>query len=83
MPTVPVFIAQSVWSQFAAVIPPVVDEHPWGCRRPHIPDRVVCDKLVQGLMLGAVDDKISDSNCSATTIRRRPMHGLPLESLLL
>ena len=71
MPAVPLFIMDPLWSQFEALIPPVVDEHPLGCHRPRIPDRVVFDKLVQVLVLGASYAKISDTTCSATTIRRR------------
>lgn len=71
MPAVPLFIMDPLWSQFAALIPPVVDDHPLGCHRPRISDRVVFDKLVQVLVLGASYEKISDTTCSATTIRRR------------
>lgn len=71
MPAVPLFIMDPLWSQFAALIPPVVDDHPLGCHRSRIPDRVVFDKLVQVLVLGASYAKISDTTCSATTIRRR------------
>lgn len=71
MPAVPLFIMDPLWSQFEALIPPVVDDHPLGCHRPRIPDRVVFDKLVQVLVLGASYEKISDATCSATTIRRR------------
>lgn len=71
MPALPLFIMDPLWSQFEALIPPIVDEHPWGCHRPRIPDRVVFDKLVQVLVLGASYAKISDTTCSATTIRRR------------
>lgn len=71
MPAVPLFIMAPLWSQFEALIPPVVDDHPLGCHRPRIPDRVVFDKLVQVLVLGASYAKISDTTCSATTIRRR------------
>jgi len=53
------------------LIPPVIDEHPLGCHRPRVPDRVVFDKLIQVLVLGAASEKIADSTCSATTIRRR------------
>lgn len=49
----------------------MIDEHPLGCHRPRIPDRVVFDKLIQVLVLGASYEKISDITCSATTIRRR------------
>lgn len=71
MPAVPLFIIEPLWSQFEALIPPVVDDHPLGCHRPRISDRIIFDKLVQVLVLGAAYDKISDSTCSATTIRRR------------
>src|SRR5699024_4714670 len=71
MPAIPLFIMDPLWSQFEALIPPVVDDHPLGCHRPRISDRVVFDKLVQVLVLGASYETISDTTCSATTIRRR------------
>ena len=71
MPAVPSCIIKPIWDQFQVLIPPVTDEHPLGCHRPRIPDRVVFDKLVQVLVLGAAYERISDTTCSATTIRRR------------
>lgn len=71
MPAVPSSIIEPVWSQFQVLIPEVVDTHPKGGHRPRIPDRVVFDKLVQVLVLGAAYEKIADATCSATTIRRR------------
>ncbi len=71
MPAVPSCIIEPIWDQFQVLIPPVADEHPLGCHRPRIPDRVVFDKLVQVLVLGAAYEKIADTTCSATTIRRR------------
>jgi transposase len=71
VPAVPSCIIEPIWDQFCALIPPVVDDHPLGCHRPRIDDRVVFDKLVQVLVLGAAYDKIADSTCSATTIRNR------------
>lgn len=71
MPAVPSSIIEPIWVQFEALIPPVVDEHPLGCHRPRIADRIVFDKLVQVLVLGAAYVKIADSTCSATTIRTR------------
>ena len=70
MPAVPSSIIEPIWDQFRALIPPVVDDHPLGCHRPRIPDRTVFDKLVQVLVLGAAYEKVADSSCSATTIRR-------------
>lgn len=71
MPAVPSCIIEPVWDQFQALIPAVADEHPLGCHRPRVADRVVFDKLVQVLVLGAAYEKISETGCSATTIRRR------------
>lgn len=69
MPTVPSSIIDPIWHQFEALIPQVVDEHPLGCHRPRVADRIVFDKLVQVLVLGAAYVKIADTTCSATTIR--------------
>lgn len=71
MPAVPSCVIEPIWDQFQMLIPAVADEHPLGCHRPRIPDRVVFDKLVQVLVLGAAYERISDTTCSATTIRRR------------
>lgn len=71
MPALPSFIIEPLWDQFAALIPEHIDTHPLGCHNPRIPDRIIFDKLVQILVLGAAYEKISDSACSATTIRNR------------
>ena len=46
-------------------------DHPLGCHRPRIPDRVVFEKLVEDLVFGCTYWRISDEWCSATTLRRR------------
>jgi transposase len=71
VPAVPSCIIEPIGDQFQVLIPAVADEHPLGCHRPRIPDRVVFDKLVQVLVLGAAYERIADITCSATTIRRR------------
>lgn len=71
MPALPSSIIEPLWDQFAALIPARVVSHPLGCHRPRVPDRVVFDKLVQVLVLGAAYVKIADSSCSASTIRNR------------
>ena len=71
MPALPSFIIEPLWDQFSALLPEPVDDHPLGCHRPRIDDRVVFDRLVQVLVLGAAYAKIADTVCSATTIRRR------------
>ena len=64
-------IIEPIWYQFEAFILPVMDEYPLGCHRLRVSDRIIFDKLIQVLVLGAVYEKIADSMCSATTIRRR------------
>lgn len=71
MPALPSSIINPLWDQFTALIPQRVDTHPLGCHNPRIPDRVVFDKLIQVLVLGASYSKIADASCSATTIRTR------------
>ncbi len=71
MPALPSFISEPLWDQFAALIPTRVVTHPLGCHRPRIADRVVFDKLIQVLVLGAAYERIADATCSATTIRAR------------
>lgn len=71
MPALPSFIIDPLWCQFTTLIPPVIDTHPLRCHRPRIPDRIIFDKLIQVLVLGASYTKIADSTCSATTLRTR------------
>jgi Transposase DDE domain. len=71
VPAVPSSLIEPIWDQFEVLIPPVARTHPLGCHRPRVPDRIVFDKLVQVLVLGAAYVKIADSTCSATTIRTR------------
>jgi G:T-mismatch repair DNA endonuclease (very short patch repair protein) len=46
-------------------------DHPFGCHRPRIPNRVVFEKLVAVLVFGCAYWRIADEGCSATTLRRR------------
>ena len=46
-------------------------DHPLGCHRPRISDRVVFGKLVQILVFGCAYWRIADESCSASTLRRR------------
>jgi hypothetical protein len=46
-------------------------DHPLGCHRPRIPDRVVFEKLVQVLVFGCAYHRIANEGCSATTLRDR------------
>ncbi|MBA3422937.1 MAG: IS5/IS1182 family transposase, partial [Rubrobacter sp.] len=53
MPALQKYIIEPIWEQFRALLPErnVVD-HPLGCHRSRIPDRVVFEKLVQILVFG-------------------------------
>jgi hypothetical protein len=46
-------------------------DHPLGCHRRRIPDRVVFKKLVEVLVFGCAYWRIADGSCSESTLRRR------------
>ena len=71
MPALPPYIIEPIWQQFAALLPEREVDHPLGCHRPRIPDRVVFEKLVQVLVFGCAYRRIADEGCSATTLRDR------------
>jgi transposase len=60
-----------LWVQVSALLPARQIDHPLGCHRPRIPDRVVLDKLIQLLIFGCGYRRIADQTCSASTLRRR------------
>jgi transposase len=71
VPAVPSSIIEPIWDQVCALLPSRAVNHPLGCHRPRISDRVVFDKLVQVLVFGCAYWRIADATCSATTLRRR------------
>src|SRR5215212_4717440 len=71
VPAIQPYIIEPVWQQFLALLPERKTDHPLGCHRPRIPDRVVFEKLVQVLVFGCAYWRIADESCSATTLRRR------------
>lgn len=71
MPAIQPYILEPIWEQFCALLPEREVNHPLGCHRPRIPDRVVFEKLVQVLVFGCAYWRISDEGCSATALRRR------------
>jgi transposase len=72
VPALPPYLIEPIWQQFSALLPERETSHPLGCHRPHIPDRVVFEKLVQVLVFGCAYEKIAEEGCSATTLRRSP-----------
>ena len=71
MPALPSCLTQPIWEQIQALLPDHHDDHPLGCHRPRISDRVVFDLLINALVFGAGYRRIADERCSATTLRRR------------
>src|SRR4051795_10145029 len=71
VPAVPSCILDPLREEFLALLPPHVDDHPLGCHRRRIADSVVFGKLVEALVFGAGYERIADTSCSATTMRRR------------
>ena len=74
MPALPSWLTTPLWDQFRALLPdrgPYRPDHPLGCHRRRVDDRIVFDKLLQVLVFGCGYRKIADQACSATTIRDR------------
>jgi transposase len=71
VPALQPYIIEPIWEQFEALLPEREIDHPLGCHRPRIPDRVVFEKLVAVLVFGCAYWRIADERCSATTMRRR------------
>jgi transposase len=71
VPALPPYIIEPVWEQFHALLPQREVDHPLGCHRRRISDRVIFEKLVQVLVFGCSYRRIADEECSATTLRER------------
>jgi hypothetical protein len=71
VPALPSCILDPLREEFLALLPARVQTHPLGCHRPRIDDAVVFDKLIQVLVFGAGYERVADTDCSATTMRRR------------
>src|SRR3954452_18272276 len=65
------FIEPILWKQFSALLPERKVEHPLGCHRSRIPDRIVFEKLLHVLVFACAYWRIADESCSQTTLRRR------------
>lgn len=71
MPAIQSYFIEPIFEQFRALLPKREVNHPLGCHRPRIPDRVVFEKLLQVLVFGCAYWRIADESCSETTLRRR------------
>ena len=48
MPALQPYLIEPIWQQFSALLPEHRTDHPLGCHRSRIPERVVFEKLVAG-----------------------------------
>jgi transposase len=71
VPALKPYLIEPIWEQLRALLPERKANHPLGCHRLRISERVVFEKLVQVLVFGCAYDRIADECCSATTLRRR------------
>jgi transposase len=71
VPALPPYLIEPIWQQFKALLPEHRTDHPLGCHRSRIPERVVFEKLVQILVFGCAYERIADASCSESTLRRR------------
>jgi transposase len=71
VPAIQPYIIEPIWEQFAALLPERRVNHPLGCYRSRIPDRIVFEKLLQVLVFGCAYWRIADESCSDTTLRRQ------------
>lgn len=71
MPALPPYLIEPIFEQFSALLPEREVNHPLGCHRPRIPDRMLFEKLLQVLVFGCAYRRIADESCSATTLRSR------------
>jgi transposase len=74
VPAVPSCLLEPIWNQFSVLLPqqPIFHpDHPLGCHRRRIPDRVVFDHIVAALVHGSGYERLTTPGCSDRTIRRR------------
>ena len=71
MPALQPYLLEPIWEQFRVLLPERKTNHPLGCHRPRIPDRLVFEKLVEVLVFGCAYWRVANEGCSATTLRRR------------
>lgn len=75
MPAVPSCLLEPIWVEFEQLIggdrPEFHPDHPLGCHRRRIPDRVVFEHVVDALVHGTGYERIATAGCSDRTIRRR------------
>jgi hypothetical protein len=67
VPALQPYIIEPIWEQFCALPPERMSDHPLGCHRPRIPDRVVFEKLAIWERAGRQCEWTEDGQrCTAT-----------------
>lgn len=77
MPAAPSSLIEPLWSEFAALLPETPEfrpNHPLGCHRRRVPDRLVFEHVVAALVHGSGYERIASPGCSDWTIRDRIKH---------
>jgi hypothetical protein len=64
VPALPPYLIEPVWQQFEDLLPQLRTDHPLGCHRSRIPERVLFEKLVQVLVFCCAYERIADASCS-------------------
>ena len=70
MPALEPYLIEPIFEQFKALLPERETNHPLGCHRSRIPERVGFEKLVQVLVFGCAYHRIAEEECSESTLRR-------------
>jgi hypothetical protein len=52
VPALEPYIIEPIWQQFEALLPKPHTDHPLGCHRSGLPERVIFEKLVEVLVFG-------------------------------
>lgn len=74
MPALPAWLTEPLWDQFVVLLPERPEyhpDHPLGCHRRRISDRIIFDTMLRLLRFGCSYEAIAGATCSATTIRGR------------
>lgn len=74
MPALPAWLTEPLWDQFVVLLPERPEyhpDHPLGCHRRRISDRIIFDTMLRLLRFGCSYEAIAGTTCSATTIRSR------------
>src|SRR5919202_1091837 len=70
VPAIQPYIIEPIWEQFRVLLPERKTNHPLGCHRPRIPDRVVFEKLLEVLVFETPPPNRHDSLLLDETLDR-------------